>query len=201
MDFLHIIAKPIARARAMRHYFTGKPCRAGHVALRTVKSSRCIACHREGQALARRQPGAAERRAEYDRERFAANPDYFREKSRAYYSENRERVNAQKRGYWAENRDRMAKARKTWAGQNAWRIRHLNSKRKKQIRLATPQWADLAEIANVYRDAARLSSETGERYWVDHIVPLKGENVCGLHVHYNLRPLHWLKNIRKKNKF
>lgn len=53
-----------------------------------------------------------------------------------------------------------------------------------------PQWANRAEIARIYR-------ERPKGMHVDHIVPLQGKNVCGLHVEYNLQYLPAIENIRK----
>ncbi|HKJ63551.1 MAG TPA: zinc ribbon domain-containing protein [Hyphomicrobiales bacterium] len=71
--------------------------------------------------------------------------------------------------------------------------------REKHIRQATPPWADLPAIADVYRRAAVLAETTGIPHDVDHIVPLRGKSVCGLHVHWNLRPLPASDNRSKGN--
>jgi len=62
---------------------------------------------------------------------------------------------------------------------------------------ATPKWLTAEhkqEIKNIYALARQLG------YEVDHIVPLQGENVSGLHVPWNLRPLPGHLNRKKSNK-
>jgi hypothetical protein len=66
-----------------------------------------------------------------------------------------------------------------------------------QTRRATPPWADREEIKKAYRYAKRLSAWMGELYVVDHIVPKINPIVCGLHVGWNLRVIHWLENAQK----
>lgn len=68
---------------------------------------------------------------------------------------------------------------------------------RKQTRRATPSWVDKKEIAKHYAEAKRKTSETGELYVVDHIVPKMSKIVCGLHVPWNLRVIHWLENAQK----
>lgn len=65
---------------------------------------------------------------------------------------------------------------------------------------ATPAWVDMNKIAAVYAECQTLRDQ-GLDMEVDHIVPLKGELVCGLHVHYNLQILTGEDNRRKSNNF
>lgn len=61
------------------------------------------------------------------------------------------------------------------------------ARRQRRLKQATPQWADMAAIQAVYREAATISESTGIKHHVDHVIPIQGKTVCGLHVHYNLR--------------
>ena len=68
---------------------------------------------------------------------------------------------------------------------------------------AMPSWLtdkQNQEIVWIYEEAARLSALKGVKYHVDHIVPLQGENVCGLHVPWNLRCITAHENLVKGNR-
>lgn len=70
-----------------------------------------------------------------------------------------------------------------------------------RLRLRTPGWVNMAHIADVYLECMRLSFETGVQHHVDHIIPLAGDTVSGLHVSENLRITTAYENMRKGNRF
>jgi hypothetical protein len=65
---------------------------------------------------------------------------------------------------------------------------------------ATPAWADREAIRAVYAHARKMTEETGIPHEVDHIIPLRGRTVTGLHVHQNLRVIPESENVRKGNR-
>lgn len=73
--------------------------------------------------------------------------------------------------------------------------------RRAGIDRATPAWADRAAIKAVYQECIYTSSATGINHEVDHIIPLNGALVSGLHVHWNLAVIPATENRFKSNKF
>lgn len=69
-----------------------------------------------------------------------------------------------------------------------------------QTKRATPKWLSeeqKEEIRAYYREAKRLTLLTGVLHVVDHVVPKIGGTVCGLHVPWNMRVIHWRENAQK----
>lgn len=71
--------------------------------------------------------------------------------------------------------------------------------RRAYMGCATPSWADKAQMVAMYEYAHWLRC-IGVDAEVDHIVPLYGRGVCGLHVHCNLRVVLKEDNRRKNNR-
>jgi hypothetical protein len=92
---------------------------------------------------------------------------------------------------------------KSWREANQDRVRWHNSKYRAAKQNATPFWLTEEQSQQIY-DTYVLAKEcevlTGDKYHVDHIIPLNGEHVCGLHVPWNLQVLPADINIRKSNK-
>lgn len=73
-------------------------------------------------------------------------------------------------------------------------------RRRSREARATPPWLtsdQKAEIRSIYKMADLMTRLIGEQYVVDHIVPLDGKIVCGLHAPWNLRVIHWKENSTK----
>jgi hypothetical protein len=79
----------------------------------------------------------------------------------------------------------------------------LSSFRRKRNQQATPKWLTYTqkkEIRSLYIIAQTSTKITGVKYVVDHIVPLVGDTVCGLHVPWNLQIMTQEDNLLKSNK-
>lgn len=106
---------------------------------------------------------------------------------------------------WRDNnKDRIKVFNKNYRLLNSDKRNSLESKRRAAKLKATPVWLTkqhFAEIDFIYAHAKDCRLVTGEPYHVDHIVPLQGRNVCGLHVPWNLQVLPADVNVRKNNRY
>jgi hypothetical protein len=112
-------------------------------------------------------------------------------------------------------RDRAARWREAFPQQNremkkSWRLKNLhvktaaNARRRAARMKASPAWLSedqRRQMQDTYWLARDLKAITGEDYHVDHIVPLQGKNVSGLHVPWNLQVLPADINLSKRNTF
>ena len=110
----------------------------------------------------------------------------------------------QKRESYIRNRDKILAQKREYRQANKGRIRALNSLRKQYIKQRTPSWVDnevLFLIREIYDLAAIRTVQTGFAWHVDHVIPLQGKLVSGLHVPENLQVIPAVVNIQKKNKY
>ncbi len=81
------------------------------------------------------------------------------------------------------------------------KYQHYQRAYEEQRFLATPPWVEKLQILALYEQARTLTKETGIKYQVDHVVPLKGKHISGLHCLSNLQIITKDKNLKKSNKF
>ena len=125
-------------------------------------------------------------------------------KKAQYRKTNRDRLLVDKKQDYAKNRLRYLANKKAYRQENKGSIRALNAARKQVVKLRTPEWLskdDAWLIKEAYRLASHRTELFGFQWDVDHIVPLQGDTVSGLHVPWNMQVIPSRDNIRKKNKF
>jgi hypothetical protein len=180
-----------AKATGAKYYFTGEPCKHGHVAPRKTKGA-CIEC------LKVEWEKANTARAEYFQQ---YNQSEAGQKAKQeYYERNRETVIARAAARPLEEKRVF---QKTWKNRNVLWVRADTKNRRRKHRQASPSWLtrqQKSEMRELYKIAMTMTKTTGEKYVVDHIVPLRAETVCGLHVPWNLRVITQEENLKKSNK-
>jgi hypothetical protein len=180
-----------AKQSGAKYYFTGEPCKHGHIALRKTKGV-CVEC------LKVEWQQGNEKRTEYFSE-YNRRED-VKEKKNEWYQENREAVIERARTRPAE---KLREYRDAWKENNLVQVRASTKARRRKHKQATPPWLtrkQKSEIRSLYEIAITMTKTTGEQYVVDHIVPLRSDEVCGLHVPWNLRVITQEENLVKSNK-
>lgn len=133
-------------------------------------------------------------------ERARYNPEQRAEWHKGYYEANRETRLEQERQRYEREAERIQAAAAKYRAENRDKVYEWNGTRRAALRRALPSWCDRAQVRAVYREARRLTLETGIRHHVDHIVPLSHADVCGLHVPNNLQVLTATENLKKSNR-
>ena len=176
-----------AKATGAKYYFTGVPCIRGHITLRKTKGA-CIDCIKEDWAK--------------DNAKRSEKPKSEASKAagKRYYEKNKDLVKARAN---ARPKNEVSQYKKKYKEANPDLYKALTSVRKRRHRNATPKWISTSQklaMRQLYLQAMELTNLTGERYVVDHIIPLISDEVCGLHVPWNLRVITQEENLRKSNK-
>ena len=187
-----------------KRFNTGVPCKNGHMSDRYVNSGKCVTCVELRVARYR-----------------SKNPDISKKASVTYYNKNKETIIEYRKSHrskievkantaktslkWrTDNKEYHTELIVRWKSKNRHRLNASESSRRASKLQATPSWLtdDQKEsIITLYEIAKEYELITGEQHHVDHIIPLKGKNVCGLHVPWNLSVIPATANMKKGNKY
>lgn len=124
-------------------------------------------------------------------------------RQKAHYAINKARIDARRKERLQsdlDSRARFDEYQQRYYAENKHRFVARLNKRRAQKSSATPAWADLNAISEFYRIAKERTEATGICHVVDHIIPLQGKMVCGLHVHTNLQVIPERENLTKFNR-
>lgn len=156
-DTMKLISRQEAIDKKLTRYFTGKPCKHGHIAERLLSNRTCIDCLLPRKREWNNRPGTKQASIARANAHNKANPAMH-----------------------------LARTRKRQASQLQ----------------RTPSWDPNAHlIIAKYQLAAMLTKASGISHHVDHIIPLQGKKVSGLHTFANLRVIPGSDNVKKSNSY
>ena len=189
-----------AKALGLNKYSTGKPCKRGHFAERYVKYSQCTECIKL-QSTAWKQE----------------NPEKYTSSMRKWIENNRELHNTRVKRWQEANPEKIKIAATAWVKANPEKVkaktkRYIQrhpaeytaravasvAKRAKRV----PTWLTINDkwmMREAYKLAKLRTDMFGFKWEVDHIIPLRGEFVSGLHVPTNLQVIPKAENREKRN--
>lgn len=219
-----------ARASGDKLYFTGKPCKRGHVSTRRTSNRKCNECSKVYNS--------SDRAKERDRQKYLKNREKIKsrnsnrywekrdeilQQNKIYYIKNSEKIKFRSAQFYENNKEHCLSITKAWKIKNRDKVRKSNREYEKRNRekcsakAARRRAAKLKRTLNfscriletknkehinkIYAERAKKESQDNLYHHVDHIIPLQGDLVSGLHVWYNLRVLAGPENESKGNSF
>ena len=136
------------------------------------------------------------------KEWYERNKELAKERARQWALDNPEKRYAIHRKNREKDLENHNARNREWNKNNKPIKATLESKRRAAKLQRTPKWDSEAHLIQAkYQLANMLTRETGKPHHVDHIIPLQGKKVCGLHIFSNLRVILGEENIKKSNKF
>ena len=248
---LEIISRKEAKELNLTLYYTGKPCKYGHISERYTSNCYCVTCcknyqeenkdilkqynkkyRRENKDSLRdkkkqyvennklllqdrikernKNPEYKERMADKYKKYKEKNSERLKEKNRErntkYRQKNKDKINARVRD-WNKNRPEDSKNRKkeygkTWARNNQGKINGYNHTRRARLLARQPVWfSEFDEfVITEAVELCKLRLACSGIFWeVDHLFPLVGKQISGLHLGINLQVIPMTLNRQKSN--
>lgn len=200
------LARAAAAARGDKTYVPEQPCVRGH-SLRSIRGT-CIEC-----------------RKLRDKARYYADPEKTKALTKRKYHQNAEKIRTKRRDAYVKNSDvekELARRRSAiwrannpahpgaiaakayWKRRNPAKVLAYTMKRRAAQAQRTPAWLtpdDLWLLEQAYELAAQRTRVFGFSWHVDHVLPLHGKYVSGLHVPTNVQVIPGTANVAKANKY
>ena len=191
-----------AKALGLKMYSTGKPCKHGHLSERYTSTAICRECVKIAGADSYKN----NREMHYAswRKWYESNKETHHARSRRWQKENSERVKDVAQKWTAANPEKVAAKTKRYRTNNPDKATAMAvasvAKRAKRV----PKWLTVDDkwlLREAYGLAKMRTEMFGFVWEVDHIIPLRGKLVSGLHVPTNVQVIPKVENRQKRNYF
>ncbi len=160
-----------AIAAGVSYYFTGKPCKHGHLSSRHIKMG-CVECAKIAQKNYR-----------------DSNNEKWKDKNARWREANRQKIADKDKEYRTINSERR----------RTLRLKYKVEKRARTAKFYESEF-DSFVIEEAIGLAKRRTHDTGFKWEVDHMLPLRGKTVSGLHCAHNVQVIPAILNRKKGNK-
>ena len=119
-----------------------------------------------------------------------------------YRKDNRDEVLASRKKYYKDNRDEIAERKKKYYEENPEKGAARTAKYRAALLERIPSWSnddDIKAIKNIYARCKKINKLTGIEHHVDHVIPMQGDGISGLHHSTNLAIIPAALNLSKNN--
>lgn len=211
---MQVISKSDAISLGETYYFTGRPCKYGHMSRRNVKYGVCLECLRINSKALYDKPDARKEKLKKQAEYRSENRELFSERYKAFYAanradllmkdkkyrdENKQKESVRHKKYRSANLEKVKEREQSWRGANKEKVRVKHANRRAMIANATGNFSsgDVAEILIRQKKRCASCKAKVSKYHIDHINPIsKG----GDNSKWNIQILCAACNLRKAAK-
>lgn len=190
-----------AKAQGLKFYNTGKPCKHGHLSDRYV-GGQCVECVK----IAGVDQYKNNRETQYAswRKWYEANKETHHIRSKRWQATNPEKVRAAAKSWAAANPEKVAARTKRYRQMHPDRATALAVSSVARRAKRMPKWLSTDDkwlLRQAYALAKQRTQLFGFVWEVDHIIPLRGATVSGLHVPTNVQVIPKALNRLKRNMY
>ena len=197
-----MISRKEAKEQGLTRYFSGQTCVHGHTDERLTSTGACIICVAKYSKKWKIDNHKA--KLVSCKRYYAENKELIVKKQKVYRTEQKEHFWQVRNGYIDAKREKVNAYKAAWKKRNLAKVTFDTVKRNTAKLHRTPAWLtdfDLLKMQCMYSISAMLTRENKEPWHVDHIIPLQGKNVSGLHVPSNLQVMRGVDNMKKNNQY
>lgn len=210
LNYQVVISKEYAKKNKLKFYFTGIPCRNGHLSVRRTSNNTCLGCYRAWadsnvDDRSNYQKNYREVHQKHIKQLGALwrkdNEVHLKRQSKEWRTDNKKIKKKKDSLYYLNNTDKIKKNVKRWQSRNRPKTIKFNQQRGRRLRTQTPKWVEWDLVAAIYMKRDEINNIWGTTLEVDHIIPIspKDKSVCGLHCWHNLQLLDKSLNRQKSD--